>query len=184
MEKTIVVSNTSPLINLGSVDALYLIPLLFSYEEYEVVVPPEVIEEINSPLDNQIKDMQAKGQIIIPQSFISSVISNVATIAAEIAMNGNTWNPKQHYTEAYVIVQGMIAKTTRGAAFVLIDEKVAKTIAKQKGLRAMNHLDIIRECVKEEILTPTDGLEIIEKLISKGVKYKSGMIEHYRTIWS
>ncbi len=137
MVKTVVVSNTSPLINLGKADALDLIPLLFLSEKYDVV-----------------------------------------------AINAKTWNPEQHYTEAYVIVKGEMAKLSLGSAFVLIDEKIAKTIAKQKGLRVMNHIDIIKECVNEGILTPKSALEMIEKLVSKGVKYKQGALDNFRIIWS
>lgn len=177
------ISNSSPLINLGKRDALYLIPSLFSLKDYNVVVPAEVLEEIKPPLNNQIKDMQKKGHITISQPFISSVMNSVIPIAEEIAMNATTWNPKQHYTEAYVIVQGVIAKSLFGSAFVLIDEKAAKTIAKQKGLRVMTHLNIIEECVFKNIITKTCGLELIEKLVSKDVKYKQGILDHFRMIW-
>lgn len=184
MVKTVVVSNTSPLINLGQVDALNLIPALFTGEMYDVIVPTEVMEEINSPLNKQIRDMREKGQIIISPPFMDSVMNKVIPIAEEIAMNAYKYDPKQHYTEAYVIVKGEIAKLSLGSAFVLIDEKVAKTIAKQKGLRVMNHIDIIKECVNNEILTPKSGLEMIEKLVSKGVKYKQGAVENFRMMWS
>lgn len=185
MVKTIVISNTSPLINLGKADALNLIPALFTGEMYDVIVPTEVMEEIKSPLNKQIRDMREKGQIIISPPFMDSVMNKVIPIAEEIAMNAYKYDPKQHYTEAYVIVKGEIAKLSLGSAFVLIDEKVAKTIAtKKKGLRAMTHINIITECVEKGILTPRNGLEILEKLVSKGVKYSSGMLDHYRIIWS
>jgi predicted nucleic acid-binding protein len=184
MVKTIVVSNTSPLINLGKADALNLIPLLFSNEKFDVVVPAEVVEEIRPPLNNKVMSMQEDGQIIIPPPFMSSVMNNVIPIAHEIALNAKTWNPEQHYTEAYVIVRGEMAKLSLGSAFVLIDEIIAKTIAKQKGLRVMNHIDIIKECVNKGILTPNSGLEMIETLVSKGVKYKQGALDNFRIIWS
>lgn len=184
MVKTIVISNTSPLINLGKANALNLIPLLFSSEKYDVVVPAEVIEEIRPPLNNQLMSMQEDGQIIISPPFMSSIMTNVIPIAHEIALNAKTWNPEQHYTEAYVIVKGEMAKSSLGSAFVLIDEKVAKTIAKQKGLRVMNHIDIIKQCVNEAILTPNSALEMIERLVSKGVKYKQGALDNFRIIWS
>lgn len=186
MVKTIVVSNTSTLINLGKADALNLIPALFTGEMYDVIVPTEVMEEIkSSPLKKQIRDMRDKGQIIISPPFMDSVMNKVIPIAEEIAMNADKYDPKQHYTEAYVIVKGEIVKLSLGSAFVLIDEKVAKTIAsKKKGLRAMTHINIITECVVKGILTPKNGLEILEKLVSKGVKYSSEMLDHYRIIWS
>lgn len=177
------ISNTSPLINLGKVDALDLIPALFSHDNYDVIVPTEVIEEINPPLNDQIRAMEKKGKIIISPPFISSIMNNVIPIAEEIAINAQIWNPSQHYTEACVIVKGNMAKIALGSAFVLIDEKVAKTIAKKKGLRAMTHVNIIEECARKEIITQSEALNLLEKLVSKGVKYRTGMLEHYRTVW-
>lgn len=178
------ISNTSPLINLGMANALNLIPSLFPEEGFEVVIPTEVINEIKPPLKNKVKEMQNEGHIIISPFFISSVMNSVIPIAQEIAMNAKTWEPEQHYTEAYVIVKGEQAKLSLGSAFVLIDEKDAKTIAKQKGLRVMNHIDIIRECVRKEIITQDDGLHLLETLVSKGIKYRLGMLEHYKNEWS
>jgi len=184
VEKSIVISNTSPLINLGKADALNLIPLLFSSDEFDVIVPTEVMDEIKSPLNKQIMEMCENGQVIISPPFMDSVMNNVRQIAEEIAINAYKYDPKQHYTEAYVIVKGEIAKSSLGSAFVLIDEKTAKTIAKKKGLRTMTHVNIIEECVNEGILPSKKGLEILEKLISEGVKYRLGMLEHYRMVWS
>lgn|GEM_PF-4763786 len=178
------ISNTSPLINLGKADALNLIPLLFSNDEFDVIIPMEVMEEIKSPLKKQIMEMQENGQVIISPPFMDTVMNNVRLIAEEIAINANKYDPEQHYAEAYVIVKGEIAKTSLGSAFVLIDEKAAKTIAKKKGLRTMTHVNIIEACVNEGMLPSTKGLEILEKLISEGVNYRSGMLEHYRMIWS
>ncbi len=188
MDKTIVVSNTSPLINLGIVNALNLISELFSSEEFDIVVPAEVMAEIKSSSTNkQIVEMQERGQIIISPPFIASVMDKIRPIAEEIAINARTttYNPEQHYTEAYVIVKGEIIKLSGGSPFILMDEKVAKTIAsKKKGLRTMTHINIITECVNEKILTPKKGLEMLETLCSKGVKYRQGMLDNYRTEWA
>jgi predicted nucleic acid-binding protein len=186
VDKAVVISNTSPLINLGKIDALNLIPLLFSSEEFDIVVPAEVMAEIKSPLNKQIRYMHEIGQIIISPPFMDSVMDKVRPIAEEIAINARTttYNPEQHYTEAYVIVKGEIIKSSVGSAFVLMDEKVAKTIAKKKGLRTMTHINIITECVNEGILTRKNGLGMLERLDSKGVKYRQGMLDYYRIIWS
>ncbi len=90
------ISNTSPLINLGKANALNLIPSLFPSVNYEVIVPAEVMKEIKPPLNDEINTMQEKGQIVISPLFISSVMNRIIPIAEEIAMNATTWNPKQH----------------------------------------------------------------------------------------
>jgi predicted nucleic acid-binding protein len=189
-EKIIVISNTSPLINLEKADALYLISKLFMHNKYEVVIPSEVLQEIRQPLKSQIKNMRNSGDITISPSSIKSMMNRVAPIAEAIALDAHIYKPEDHYAEAVVIIKGEDIKLSHRATIILMDEVAAIKIARKKGLRVMNHKDIIVACVEgikgitEGIISKSVGLQLLETLVSKGVNYRPGMLEHYRNEWS
>ena len=179
----IVITNTSPLIVLGKIGRLDLIHMLF--EGSRIIIPSEVFEEIHTEkIKEKIRELESLGKLIILPPGIKQCEKEVHHIATEIAMSTikpdiRQRAPEQHYPESYVIHLGLTYK----ADFVVIDEKEAKTLAKQKGLRCVTHFDILVRCVENGLLTKKEGLDSVENLIKVGNKYPLSKIEHYRHEW-
>lgn len=163
--KDIIISNTSPLIWLGKINALHLLSSLF--QNCTVMVPQEVLDEIKDDrTKTAIQTLVDKKDINVLPPSLDEHRNEVHSIAREIAMMAvrpKARDPTQHHAESLVIRLGQL----KNAAFLLLDEKMARTLAKQRGLRCVSHFDIIRRCVEKDIISKTEGIKLIKGFIEK-----------------
>ena len=178
-----VVTNTSPLINLHKAGAIDAMIKLFTSNDLTIIIPSVVMEEIfDRTLSDKIRSLHKNGDVkitFLDEDKYTDCVRKVMTKIALESMNGSVFKPEEHETEAYVICYGKDIESE----FVLLDEKAAIKVARGEGLKTMTHIDIIRKCVDDHIIKPSEGLSFLERLVAAGVKYKAGMIEHFRRIW-
>lgn len=173
--ENIIVTNTSPLINLGKAGRIDLITKLFS--QSTVIIPAEVFEEIQRKRDNickAVEEMIISKQFTLMPKGIDECKEETKNIAIKMAteyfnQNPESLNPEKHMVEAYVI---HLAKKMN-AKFVLLDEVAARRVAREEGLLTFKHTAIIEECFEKEIISMGEAHRIVKTLIKEGVNYKN-----------
>lgn len=186
-KSSIIVCDSSPLINLAYVDSLHLLTRITTYpEELKIIVPDLVLNEIKDrKTKDQLDDLIKQKKILIYGIDREKHKQRVVSITTKMALEYFTKSreslvPKHHETEAYVMCFG----EELGAEFLLLEEKAAVTIARNElGMSCLSHLDIIEKCVKNNSISKHDALMMITRLIEeKGQKYKNArsLLNRYR----
>lgn len=140
----LVVSNTSPIMNLAIVDQLYLLQKQFG----EVVVPMAVIEELKLDTDYSGTD---RIRTAISEGWLrQETVKNTQVIQALKRELDNG--------EAEAIALALQLKTTQ----ILIDEREGRSIAKSMGLNPVGVLGILIRAKDEGEVKSLK--EVLEKL--------------------
>ena len=135
-----VVSNTTPIRYLAEIDADYLLPLLFS----QVLIPNAVFKELTHPRSPQ----QVKNLIDINPDWLE--IKTVQIMDDDLL---SILDPGER--EAIVLAEEYQIPG------ILLDEKMARSIAKQRGLNCIGTLRILAEEAKQQKI---NFLEAIDRL--------------------
>ena len=138
----IVVSNTTPLSSLFSIDALWLLPKVFTAINIAEAVSNEV---------------QAGGIILQPDEFIVHRLNN--TTAVEILLHDLDRG------EAETII---LAKELQ-ADVVIIDERLGNRIAQESGLRVIGTLTVLRFAKERGLIDTVRPL--LDTIIAHGQWY-------------
>ncbi len=151
-----VVSNTTPLRYLIEIDAIHVLPFLFE----KIVVPPVVIQELSHPrTPKKVREYMTS----LPKWIeIRSVSIEDPTL--------DILDPGER--DAILLAESL------QAAGILLDEKLAREIAEQKGLRCIGTLRVLADAAKEEQIDLTQAIALLtqttfrvqQKLIEKILK--------------
>lgn len=140
----IIVSDASPIIFLLKLKRL---DILWSLYKTKILLPKEVHDEICKKLENY------------ELSYLNSLNNLFETVTVEGSLNIT----KLDEGENKVI---FIAKNKK-AELVIIDDKQARVICEQMGLKVIGTIGILYKSLKEEILTQQEFISLIDDLIQK-----------------
>ncbi|MCP5209245.1 MAG: DUF3368 domain-containing protein [Hahellaceae bacterium] len=159
--QVIIVADASPLIALSTMGILQHLPSLFS----KVYVPDVVLNECSEDLS---KPMAMEIQIAV-----DSGILHVRQVT----------NTKGMHELSQVLDDGeaaaiMLAKEL--SAYILIDEKAGRLIAKREGLKLKGSMYCLVECKKKGLID--SGLNRIQLLKEKGYYLDDSLVSAVRTM--
>ncbi|MGA1132036.1 MAG: DUF3368 domain-containing protein [Prochlorotrichaceae cyanobacterium] len=136
-----VVSNTTPIRYLAEINADYLLPVLFS----QVLIPNAVLSELTHPRSPQ----QVKDLIDSNPDWLK--IRSVQIMDDELCI----LDPGER--EAIVLAEASQTPV------VLIDEKMARSLAKQRGLNCIGTLRILAEGAKQQQINFFEAIDRLKQ---------------------
>ena len=140
----IIVSDASPIIFLLKLKRLDFLSSLY---KAKILLPEEVHAEICKKLENH------------ELSYLKSFENLFETVAVEGSLN----IAKLHEGENKAI---LLAKN-RKADFILIDDKHARIICEQIGLKVMGTIGLLYSALQEKIIAKKEFIQFIDDLIQK-----------------
>ena len=155
-----VVVNATPLIALSLVNRLDLLHRLFD----EVLVPAAVYEEISA------KDDSWLGVPALRSAEWIKVVSVKATTTIEPLLLGLDAG------ELQVLLLAREAEPD----WVLIDERLARRVAKAMGLPLKGTVGILLAAFHVDLLNGTEAVEIIHRLVADGIRISAKVVEWFK----
>lgn len=133
----IVVSNTSPLNYLVLIDLQHVLPALFGH----VLIPDAVLQELRSPgAPLRVKTWLEP----VPEWLESRVVSDIPSDVRQLDPG-----------ERAVIVLGQSV----GATLVLLDERRARHVARERGLAVSGTLGVLDLAARRGLVSISDALD-------------------------
>ena len=151
-----VISNTTPIIALASIDKLELLPEIFK----EITIPEAVRDEI-----------MAGGRIKVPpvETIEWIKIEKNITDIKERLLLGLDDGEKQ------TILMGMITNNVNNECLLLIDERKGRKIATSRGLRIKGTLGILAEAKRRKLIDDFKSFAL--KLLENNLYYDLRLIK-------
>lgn len=144
-----VVSDASPLILLAKIGRLELLKRLYS----KVFIPREVENEVARRKASPITSEIIEGWIKVEDVELSSEVKEIGG------------NLGLHEGEMYALSLALHANIKE----ILVDDKLARVAARIIGLRAIGCLGIIMKAYETGIITRSESLDTIQKLVKAGL---------------
>ena len=176
LDRLVIVSNTSPLICLANMDSLDLISRYKDATKYggefRFLIPQEVLDEVKSQR-GRVNEFIRKNDFVevLPKLIeIPEAVKGYAnTMVYEHFTQHAQRKPEHHYPECIVIYH---AKALNSFA-VLIDENAARSVAKAECLMALNHVGLLREAVKANLVSRENAMRRFKLGLKNGNRYKN-----------
>jgi len=156
-----VVSNATALIHLSRINKLSLLKELFS----KVIIPRAVYSEVAVPSEAGYKEI-VKG---IQKGWIAVKDIRDRTSAYELA-------PLLHKGEAESIILAEEAE----ADYLIVDERVARSIAASRGIRIIGILGVLSLCIELNLININEALKLSQALIEAGYIIDREVYEEWR----
>jgi uncharacterized protein len=153
-----VVSHTSPLIFLTKINGLSFL------DKYEIIIPEEVLKELNEwekiDLENYLRLKKWIGN--------NNVVVNKTTLLDNLPPNLG----KGEKAAISLAVK-------EGVRIILIDEKKGRITAHSLGLIPRGTIALIVEQIKKKRITREEGNNLVFELIKKGCRIKEELIAEF-----
>lgn len=147
-----VVSDASPLILLAKIGKLNLLKELYR----EIIIPSHV--------RNEVMEHKDKASTLILSEIKKGWIQPVdAEISHEIMRLGEKLGLHKGETAALGVAKHL------GINEILADDKLARIAARILGLRAIGCLGVIMKAYETDVITRTEAIDSIEKLVKAGL---------------
>lgn len=140
----IIISDASPVIFLLKLKRL---DILWNLYKTKILLPKEVHDEICRKLENY------------ELSYLNSFKYLFETIVVEGSLNITKLDEGEN--------KAILLAKNKKADFILIDDKHARIICEQMGLKIIGTIGILYKSFKEKIITKKEFIQLIDNLIQK-----------------
>ncbi|MBC6481431.1 MAG: hypothetical protein GDA56_30420 [Hormoscilla sp. GM7CHS1pb] len=174
IDKIVAVSNTGPLISAfesGRTD------LLKRYFSLIYISSSELAEFANHGWTAEINQLIAEGFVVVIELNVTEQ-QQAEAVAQQIAKLPTSGNPdwRHHLPEAEAIALTQ-ERTELGVGIILLDEKAARQIARELGLRLTGFPGVVGWCGRDGFLTKSDIRQVLKTCQQQGTYYSDRLIE-------
>jgi predicted nucleic acid-binding protein len=173
--KIIAACNTGPLILAFQCDRVDLLKRYFSV----LYISPSQLQEFKvHGVSDLVHKLIAKGFIVVATELTKEEKAHAEEIARRIAASPFSGDPNycNHLPEAEMMV---IAKRPElGCVRVLLDERAARAIAEEEGLKITGFPGVVGRAGLDRLLTKDNIRQLLNACRKQGTHYSNELIEH------
>lgn len=175
MDKIVAVCNTGPLLSgfqCGRVD------LLKRYFEAIHTAPSQVAEFEQHGAGEELDDLVQEGFVVLAEPLTSDEQDRAKMLARQIAAHPSPGDSdyRSHLPEAEAMV--VAARPEPEYALILLDERAARAVAEEEGLRITGFPGVVGRAGLDGLLTKRDIRRLLGLCQQQGTHYSNQLIEH------
>lgn len=173
-DRIIAACNTGPLLSAFQCDG---VGWLRRYLAHIYVAPNQATEFAQHGASAEFQALLDDGFVSITSALSAHEMQGADALAKQIAARSSAANldPADHLPEAEMLV--IAQRPARGCKIVLLDEKAARTVASELGLRVTGFPGILARAGLDGRLTGQEIRRLLKQCQRQGTRYSNALIE-------
>ena len=168
-------SNTGPILSAFQCAG---VKLLKRYVARIYVAPTQLAEFEKHGVGDDTQALVAEGFVVVASGLNKAEKDRARILASRIAAQPTSGDPDptSHLPEAEMLV--IATRPELRCKIVLLDEKAARTVAEEIGLRVTGFPGILARAGLDGLLTKNDIRQMLKRCQQRGTHYSDALIEH------